>query len=274
MDNSNLRRIREVNWAEIEAEETRLLREMTVEQSVREFLRIQATLEPQFQATEALFRPEREEHWIALQARLARLEEVMQKPVETLVESMVQLQERLESAGISSILIGGLAVAVWGEPRGTRDIDFKVLLRREEAQKLLDALGNDFVPLRPGGDPLRALQGNGMVFVQDQSGTRIDLALADTDFDESAIGRGRLIELQPGRAGRVCSAEDLIVYKLLSLRPRDNDDALSIVKRQQDALDDAYILRWLKEFERAVDDSDLVQNYQQMRQQKGRKRLG
>jgi hypothetical protein len=272
MDNSNLRRIREVNWAEIEAEETRLLREMTVEQSVREFLRIQATLEPQFQATEALFRPEREEHWITLQARLARLEEVMQKPVETLVESMVQLQERLESAGISSILIGGLAVAVWGEPRGTRDIDFKVLLGREEAQKLLDALGNHFVPLRP--NPLRALQGNGIVFVQDQLGTRIDLALADTSFDETAIARGRLIELQPGQTGRVCSAEDLIVYKLLSLRPRDNDDALSIIKRQQDALDDAYILRWLKEFERALDDSGLVRNYQQMRQQKSRKRLG
>ncbi|MBW2000598.1 MAG: hypothetical protein JRJ29_21895 [Deltaproteobacteria bacterium] len=39
-------------------------------------------------------------------------------------------------------IIGGIAVAVWGEPRLTRDIDVKVLLSRDEAQMLLKVLPN------------------------------------------------------------------------------------------------------------------------------------
>jgi len=263
---ANLRRVREVNWAEIEALETKLLREMTVEESLRQFLRIQATLEHQYRATESLFRPEREAHLIELQNRLALIEKARPKSVDTLVESVRQIQNRLETAGIPSVLIGGLAAAVWGTPRGTQDVDLKIMLKRDEARRLMDILGNDFVPFQI--DPLAALRGSGIVFVRDQLETRIDLALADTAFDESAIIRGRMVDLMPEMPVRVCSPEDLIVYKLLAPRGRDYDDIVGIIQRQQDALDDAYVIRWLKEFESALDDSTLVRDYQRMRQNK------
>jgi hypothetical protein len=69
----------------------------------------------------------------------------------------------------------------------------------------------------------------------------------------------------PGVPVQMCSSEDLIVYKLLSSRPRDQEDAVGIVRRQGDALDDAYVLSWLRQFEEALDDSTLVETYQQMR---------
>lgn len=261
---ANLRRIREVNWDEIEALETKLLREMTVEEGLRQFLRIQATLEPQYQATEPLFRPEREAHLIELQNRLAMIEKARPKSVDTLVESVRQIQTRLDAASIPSVLIGGLAVAVWGAPRGTQDVDLKIMLKRDEAQRLLDLLKDEFVPFQR--DPLMALKINGIVFVRDKLETRVDLALADTAFDESAIVRGRMVDLTPNAPARVCSPEDLIVYKLLAPRGRDYDDIVGIIQRQQDVLDDAYVNRWLREFERALDDSTLVRDYQRMRQ--------
>jgi len=43
-----------------------------------------------------------------------------------------------------SIVIGGLAVSVWGEPRFTKDADLKVLLQREDAGRLLAALPPEY----------------------------------------------------------------------------------------------------------------------------------
>lgn len=183
--------------------------------------------------------------------------------MERLVESVAVLQRHLDQAGVPSIVIGGLAVSAWGEPRITRDADLKVLLNRESAQQLLDALGSKYVSLLP--EPLQTLRGNGMLFVQDAAGTRLDLLLAETSFDAAAIQRGKEIELTPGHVVRVCSAEDLIILKLIATRGRDEDDARSVIRRQGDKLDDAYVFDWLKQFEQALDDSTLMATYRQMR---------
>ena len=47
--------------------------------------------------------------------------------MDILLHVLKDVQGRLDHAGIASAVIGGLAVAVWGEPRLTRDVDFKVL---------------------------------------------------------------------------------------------------------------------------------------------------
>ena len=70
----SLGRVRD-GWDEIEAEETRLLRQMTVQESLRQFLALQRAFEPQLQQTESLFRAERLAYLEELQRRLARLAE-------------------------------------------------------------------------------------------------------------------------------------------------------------------------------------------------------
>lgn len=70
----DLRTLRE-GWDTLEADETRLLRQMTVHESVRQWLALQRAFEPQLQATEALFGPERREALAQLQARLRRFAE-------------------------------------------------------------------------------------------------------------------------------------------------------------------------------------------------------
>ena len=57
-----------------------------------------------------------------------------------LLESAAHLQSVLQQAGIDLMVIGGLAVVAWGEPRATKDADLKVLLQREQAKRLLVAL--------------------------------------------------------------------------------------------------------------------------------------
>ncbi|MBI2116442.1 MAG: hypothetical protein HYT85_15360 [candidate division NC10 bacterium] len=71
--------------------------------------------------------------------------------------------------------------------------------------------------------------------------------------------------MEPGATIRVCSPEDLVIYKLASTRLRDHEDAASIIRRQGDKLDDRYVLHWLRQFEQALDDSTLVAEYGRLR---------
>ena len=183
--------------------------------------------------------------------------------MDDLLRSIVALQERLRDADIPSIVIGGIAVATWGEPRVTRDVDLKVLLERDDADRLLAVLAPEYVSLLP--DPRQLLQKQAMIFVQDVRGTRLDLLLADTPYDVVAIQRGRNVELQPGVGVRLCSPEDLVIYKLISTRLRDHEDAQGVIRRQGHDLDDKYILDWLRQFEQALDDSTLIAEYKNLR---------
>jgi len=183
--------------------------------------------------------------------------------VDKLLESLVHLQQRLREAGIPSAAVGGIALSVWGEPRSTRDVDVRVLVGREEASRLLEALGTEYVAFSE--DPLQTLTHFGFLFVKDRWDTRLDLLLSDTEFDTEVIRRARSMEVAPGLSVDVCSAEDLLIYKLISTRPRDREDAASIIRRQGDALDDAYVLNWLQQFEQALDDPALVAEYRRLR---------
>ena len=182
-------------WAEIETVETQLLRDLSIEDGVRQVLELQRGFEAQLQQTEAVFRQPRNQTLIQMQARLATLNRSNGASMEQLFQSIANLQMRLEQAGIPSIVIGGLAVGAWGEPRLTRDADLKVLALREERGRILQLLA-DFTPLH--ADPNEAFRRHGVAFFQDPMGTRIDVMLAETSFDETAIGRARTVEIQPG----------------------------------------------------------------------------
>jgi hypothetical protein len=62
-------------WDEIEEMETRLLRSLSIQESVKQWLQLQQAFEWQLQQTAELFEPQRREAMIELQSRLHRLVE-------------------------------------------------------------------------------------------------------------------------------------------------------------------------------------------------------
>lgn len=176
--------------------------------------------------------------------------------------SLKSLHAYLTGSKIDYAIIGGLSLIVWGEPRLTRDIDIKILLGRDEAEKFLDLIKDKFKPF--GDDPIENLKKYGILFVHDTAGVRIDFHLSDTSFDRQAIERAKPVEIVPGINVRVCTAEDLIIYKMLSTRDIDRRDIESIIDYQGKGLDAQYIIRWLKQFEAALNDSTLLDTYQKM----------
>ena len=70
--NEHLNRLRD-GWNEVQAEEARQLRRLTVKESLQDLLSLQNVFEPQLQRTESLFRADRLAHLQNLQDKLSRL---------------------------------------------------------------------------------------------------------------------------------------------------------------------------------------------------------
>lgn len=140
------------------------------------------------------------------------------------------------------MIIGAMAVAVWGTPRGTADLDFAVLTD----PKRLDAIGEEaerqgFVIDRQWleWNPLQ----RGIQIRLKSGDLLIDVARPRDQHDVEALHRRRALQVE-GRNVWFVSPEDLIVMKLKAGRPRDFEDSISVLVRQKGKLDDAYIADW------------------------------
>ena len=58
-----------------------------------------------------------------------------------------------------------------------------------------------------------------------------------------------------------CSAEDLVIYKLIAARPQDLVDVTSIVQRQGNRLDVERVRHWGREFAELKEDPDLLRPF-------------
>ena len=158
-----------------------------------------------------------------------------------LIEAAVEIQAVLSAGGMRSCVIGGLAVLRWGEPRATQDVDFSVLAPIGEEQRPLDLLLATFSPRRP--DARAFAIANRVLLIQSSNGVAADIGLAGSPFEVEVLNRSSSWEVG-GVSLVTCSAEDLVIYKLVAGRARDIADIEGIVRRQATDLDVDRIRRY------------------------------
>ena len=61
----------------------------------------------------------------------------------------------------------------------------------------------------------------------------------------------------------------LIIHKAISLREKDWLDIEGILIRQQDKIDQNYVLYWLKQFAEALERPEMLVRYQELRARTG-----
>lgn len=170
-----------------------------------------------------------------------------------------QLLERialgLDERQIPYMVIGGQAVLIYGEPRLTRDIDITLgvgLERLSDALALADASGWRVLVEKPDQFVQRT-----MVLPLDdpQSKIRIDLIFSFSPYERQAMDRVHRVSVGKAMV-RYAAAEDVIVLKITAGRPRDLEDARTILLKHRE-LDLAYIRGWLAEFDRSLGENYL-----------------
>jgi hypothetical protein len=157
------------------------------------------------------------------------------RPAAPLLEAAREAQTALADSGSAFILIGGLAVFRWGEPRITRDVDFTVLCALGDEDAKVDAI---LRRLRGRIDDAAEFARRSRVLLATASnGVPIDIALGALPYEERAVERGSDFAFAPGLLLRTCSAEDLVVMKAFAGRDHDLLAIDGVVARQGELLD-------------------------------------
>lgn len=184
------------------------------------------------------------------------MSEQLQSP---LVAAAREVLSTLDAAGIRACLIGGMVVSRWGQPRATKDADVSALAPYGEEARLLDTLLARFAARR---DDARAFALAHRVLLISAGGVGVDVALAAFPFELEVLDKSTPWPLGAGLSLPTCSAEHLIVYKLVAARPQDLVDVEGIVRRQGTRLEVESIRRWGRAFAELKEDPDLLRPFE------------
>ncbi len=182
------------------------------------------------------------------------------------LETALRLQEFCQVQKWSFCFIGGLAVQRWSEPRVTDDVDVTLITGFGTEDPFIDALlALDWLePRNPNAREFA--QTRRVLLLQTSGGIGVDIAMAAFPFEISATERAKEIELIPGISLRLCTAEDLIVFKTFAARPQDWRDVEMTIVRQGDAkLDWGYIREQLIPLLELKEQPDLLDQLEALR---------
>ncbi len=125
-----------------------------------------------------------------------------------------------QSQHVPGLVIGGLAVALLGRARVTRDVDALVLLAEERWPAFLEAgIAFGFLPRQP--DVLAFARKARVLLLRHQpTGIDVDVALGCLPFEEEAVARATAVRVA-GVSVPLPTPEDLIIMKAVAHRDRD-----------------------------------------------------
>jgi len=164
-----------------------------------------------------------------------------------------ELVSVLERVSISYMVVGSFASTVHGEPRTTLDLDIVIDPSSDQLERLLAALPEDryYVDAEAARDARKC---RGMFnAIHLPSGWKVDLIIRKARPFSAEELRRREQQTLRGVAVDMASAEDTIIAKLEWSKAGNSErqlrDVAAIVRLRGEALDRAYIERWVDELE-------------------------
>ena len=143
---------------------------------------------------------------------------------------------------LSYMLIGAMAMCIWGRPRTTLDLDFLISVDDKGLEKIKNwsaqeglRIDDDWLDQNP------LLAKTHLRFYFDQ--VMVDLLTPRDAHDRKAFLRKKRKRLGKKFYWFV-SPEDFILQKLKVGRPRDFEDAVTVLERFRKELDMVYLKRW------------------------------
>jgi hypothetical protein len=155
--------------------------------------------------------------------------------------ALLEAARVLDALGIHYALLGGLAANLYRhDVRATQDVDLAVELSPADMPRLLGAFED-----AGWTSEVRVSKAETLRLTHKEL-ARIDLLIAGTDFEKSAIDRAARFTLND-RELVIVRPEDLVVYKLIAGRGHDYEAVAAVILAGHD-LDEPYITGWLEQF--------------------------
>ncbi len=179
----------------------------------------------------------------------------MERRLEAAIRTVIRF---LDGGHYRYALIGGIALAQWGVVRATYDADIKVLVPDLDYAAIRQAIRSAFP------EPARQeLPRNHLIVAINVEGVTVDLLLALPGYEELIIERAMPRDLGGWQAW-ICTAEDLIIQKVVANRDKDWLDVEALLVERRGKLDEAYIEGWLNQFAEVLENSELLPHYRRL----------
>ena len=162
-------------------------------------------------------------------------------------ELLVDCLERLNRLAFPYMLAGSTASNYWGVPQSTHELDFVLMLRPAEVERLAAGFREGFSmqlkSIRSAFSPPYRFH-----VIDESSALKVDFRLLRDDlFERAAFDRRKKVTLF-GTLAWVTTAEDVILHQLYwhRLSPSDRQllDAAGVFAVQADALDLSHLRHW------------------------------
>lgn len=177
------------------------------------------------------------------------------------VELLKDLSRVLRERRIPWYLFGAQAVALYGLPRMTGDVDVTVEIAPAQSKALVAGLEGAGFELRVKDVDDFVARTRVLPFVHLPTGLPLDVVLAGSGLEEEFLRRAREIDAGGIRVP-VISPEDLVVAKILAGRPKDIADVQGILRAREKEIDRARVREVLHLLEKALGQSDLLASFE------------
>ena len=178
-------------------------------------------------------------------------------------ELIVRIARSLDKEKVPYMIIGGQAVLLYGRPRLTRDIDITLGVDADQFEAAARVCADSGLEIRPG-EPEAFAAETGVLPAEDvASRMRVDFIFSFTPYEQQALSRTRQVDLG-GYAVRFASCEDVIVHKMVAGRAIDEEDVKSMLVKNKDSRDCQYIRKWLVEFGKIPEYSEVLRGFEDL----------
>lgn len=166
------------------------------------------------------------------------------------------LKSAMEAAGGQYAVIGGVAVVLSGYLRNTVDLDAIAVFDFTRIDEFAATLQQHGFELGIPDAVAFARRNYVLKLVHHETGVPVDIAFAFTPFEQEAIAKSRLVNLETGSYA-VASPEDLLIMKCVAHRPIDEIDIREIYQLHADQIDLQRVRYWVEQFAEALEEPDL-----------------
>ena len=170
---------------------------------------------------------------------------------------LISVSNLLQETGIQGIVIGGIAASILGRPRYTNDVDLIFLDVDNRVPNVIESLSKYDIEPRISDCEEFAEKSRMLLMRHVPTGINVDISMGLLPFEQEAVSRRQSLHYK-GFVIPLPSAEDLIVFKSISLRPVDEQDIKAIVKRHP-GLDKSRVLSIVQEFSDILEKPELVE---------------
>jgi len=161
-----------------------------------------------------------------------------------------KISKELEKRKIPYMVIGGQAVLLYGEPRLTKDIDITLGISHKKLSKI-ESLSKKLKLRVLVENPKDFIKQTMVLPVEDEkTGISIDFIFSFSEYEKQAIKRANPVKMLNTHVN-FASLEDMVIHKIIAGRPRDLEDAETILLKNP-KYDEKYIKKWLNKFDNSL----------------------